>query len=419
MKKMGTWVVGWFAAPDPGAPVLSGPQLTQALSTLLVFYEYSHSNPNFASSLGVSPSSSLPVDPASYPTDMKALWTRFLSESSSPPPSSSPSPLPSASSPSTEQGGGGNNILRDFLSFCAFVLRDCSPDQSVPLQQVLCLLSLIGLSERDSVEHTLHSSNFDPFGGEVVAAAVPEFKNFGGRALVGGILSVVVDSLRIHTKREFDPMFFRRCLCVVHRVICYQHANVVRLNYKWKKLWDVLIRTLSVISALPDPSSRLILEVSLQVTTIFNLFITYGDQFANAADYDELYYEIIRNKDVVEHFCNVMSGHQQESDLGRQLTQQIENFRTILVHFSTKLDYWSSTHGHSALSPEEVMGVIRTNYASLKLNLVENLAVIFPYAENPQETAFFTKVLRQLSASGRLFVTIPSIQFEFERPKNQ
>ena len=139
-----------------------------------------------------------------------------------------------------------------------------------------------------------------------------------------------------------------------------------------------------------------------------------------------------------------MSGHQQESDLGRQLTQQIENFRTILVHFSTKLDYWSSTHGHSSLTPEEVfnfyfflsffwflvslfpfphpqpqkvMGVIRTNYASLKLNLVENLGVIFPYAENPQEIAFFTKLLRQLSATGRLFVVIPIIQFEFEKPK--
>ena len=27
---------------------------------------------------------------------------------------------------------------------------------------------------------------------------------------MGGVLNVVVDALRIHTKREFDTLFFRR-----------------------------------------------------------------------------------------------------------------------------------------------------------------------------------------------------------------
>lgn len=35
--------------------------------------------------------------------------------------------------------------------------------------------------------------------------------------------------------------------------------------------------------------------LSLQIITIFNLFITYGDAFlVSATTYDELYYEIIR-----------------------------------------------------------------------------------------------------------------------------
>jgi hypothetical protein len=40
-----------------------------------------------------------------------------------------------------------------------------------------------------------------------------------------------------------------------------------------------------------------------QVATIFNLFITYGDTFLpSPADYDELYYELIRVRKLIDAF---------------------------------------------------------------------------------------------------------------------
>ena len=61
---------------------------------------------------------------------MKDIWSRFLAPSSLSP-SPSPSPSPSSLVEGGGEGGkGGNNILRDFVSFCAFVLRDCQTDQS-------------------------------------------------------------------------------------------------------------------------------------------------------------------------------------------------------------------------------------------------------------------------------------------------
>jgi len=421
--KMGSWIAGWFTTQEVPPSVLSGKQLTMAISSLLVMYEYIHTCPKFHTHVGAGGGSLGESELSSLPPETEQLWIRYLRMNTDAPRigdgSHSPLSLSSgvANGASVRQGPLSSPLLRDFVSFCAFVLRDSSPVSSVQLQQVLGVLCLIGITDHPSIQHILHSTNFEPHGGNRVTLNVPEYKILGGKSLVSAVLDMVVGSLRIHTKRQnTDILFFRRCLCVVHRIICYQHTHVVRLSYKWRKLWDVLIRTLRSLSSV-EPRSRKVLEVCLQVTTIFNLFITYGDQFAHPSDYDELYYELIRNKETIESFCNVMDGNQKEGELGRQLTQQVENFRTILVHFSTKLDYWSSTHGHSSLTPEEVLTVIQRNYGSLKLNLLENLAVHFPYSENPQEVPFFRNLTRQLMSSERLFLTVPVVRFEFEKNK--
>jgi len=161
--------------------------------------------------------------------------------------------------------------------------------------------------------------------------------------------------------------------------------------------------------------SREVLEVCLQITTIFNLFITYGDQFANPNDYDELYYELIRNEEDVEMFCNIIDFCEAEGEVRRLLWQHVENFRSILVHFSTKLDYYASSQGHTSLTPDQVVTVIKANYGTLKLNLLENLAVLFPHRENPHELAFFKSYLRSMIVSSRYAVTLPSVRFAFEK----
>ena len=169
----------------------------------------------------------------------------------------------------------------------------------------------------------------------------------------------------------------------------------------------------------------------MQITTIFNLFITYGDQFANPSHYDELYYELIRNKEALETFCNVLNlschphihflslyptsflcltlilspqtitAAKVEGEIGRQLTQHIENFQNIIVHFSTKLDYFASSRGNTALTPKEVVQVIRSNYGSLKLNLLEYLTVHFPHTENPTEVSFLRSYMKSLVVLSR------------------
>ena len=101
----------------------------------------------------------------------------------------------------------------------------------------------------------------------------------------------------IFVRFQFPQELYLHALYVIHRLLSYQKRSRVRVPYPWKELWTSLISLLKFLTSNETALVKKmdVFTVALQVTVIFNLFITYGDTFLpSPSSYDELYYELVR-----------------------------------------------------------------------------------------------------------------------------
>merc|ERR1712037_13528 len=100
---------------------------------------------------------------------------------------------------------------------------------------------------------------------------------------------------------------------------------------------------------------------------VVNIFICCGDQiFLSTADYDKLYYELIRVTSVfdkVEQYA--ISQREKASENFRELENLVFNIRQIQSHFN-KLVTNSQT-------PQQILSLIQDNYSYLNLRLLDGL----------------------------------------------
>lgn len=50
-----------------------------------------------------------------------------------------------------------------------------------------------------------------------------------------------------HMKKKMPFDQYTKCISIIHRIICYQKRNSVRLCYNWKDLWSSLITLLKFL----------------------------------------------------------------------------------------------------------------------------------------------------------------------------
>uniref|UniRef100_A0A4W5MF50 Armadillo-like helical domain-containing protein n=1 Tax=Hucho hucho TaxID=62062 RepID=A0A4W5MF50_9TELE len=96
----------------------------------------------------------------------------------------------------------------------------------------------------------------------------------------------------------------RRCVQVIHKLICYQKKCRIRLHYTWRELWSALINLLKFLLSNETVllAKHNIFHLALLVVNLFNMFITYGDTFLPTSNsYDELYYEIVRMHQIFDN----------------------------------------------------------------------------------------------------------------------
>lgn len=137
------------------------------------------------------------------------------------------------------------------------------------------------------------------------------------------------------------------------------------------------------------------LGICMQVVTVLNLFITYGDSFLpSPSDYDDLYYEIMRVSKLLDHFYTIAEKYEHtqgiptlhapssadttleglsSGDVYGLATLSMLNIKTIITHFSGKIQQWCFAHPEVTLTPDMVLKIIKDNYDTLKLKLQENL----------------------------------------------
>lgn len=72
---------------------------------------------------------------------------------------------------------------------------------------------------------------------------------------------------------------------------------------------------------------------------------------------------------------------------------QMCNVKSIIYHFTPRIDAWSTTNHIPSLTEQQVLEIVRTNYDSLTLKLEEDLDHYERYQENPQEINFFINLV--------------------------
>lgn len=126
--------------------------------------------------------------------------------------------------------------------------------------------------------------------------------------LAAAVFDLCVEFMLSHLKKNLQADLYTMCLGVVHRLLCYQKKNQIRLRFEWKSLWTALI---TICSFVVGHEAVLIEQVDIfalssQVITNLNLFITFGDTFLpDPSSYDELYYELIRVHNTFEGLYNM------------------------------------------------------------------------------------------------------------------
>lgn len=234
-------------------------------------------------------------------------------------------------------------------------------------------------------------------------------------------------------------------LDVLHRLLCFQKKMHTRLHYPWKMLWPTLMTFLSsfcasILSTSSFPNTALqthVFPVIRKALIIYNIAITFGDHFfPSTADYDELFYEIIKCErqfraiissihDIEERSSSNSSrsnsrldhaaddptekkeAHVSEirersaspstseddgisekpstSTYSVQFSTDLYNITSILDYFTEKMGHFQVANSDTPLSGPLVIDMIKSNYENLRLKLQDDIDQFERY--NPESTS--------------------------------
>ncbi|KAK4312343.1 hypothetical protein Pmani_016210 [Petrolisthes manimaculis] len=408
---------GWFASLTSmvGSMFLSEEMATRNEhikandSFLLALYEAVHLNRNFITALTTATDPSTPPSPANT-----------LDRSATPPPPATTPDTPQTPSSTQappqvsvemEASVQPTNLLVTFLEYCSIVMQDTKTEESLNNVK-LCFIIVTCISEDQYCNLLLHDANL------VFTVPLhrlpmrhrkpPPDRTPHARPLACAVLDVMVEFMMSHMMKKLPVELFVQSVSIIHRLLCYQKRNSVRLPYNWKELWAALIALAKflVTNEAYLAKKMNIFQLAHQIMNIFNLFITYGDTFLSTpSSYDELYYEIMRMHQVFENLYSMSlryartDGDYKES--AQRLTNSLGNVRSIINHFTPKLDKWSQEHGISTLTEEQVLEVVRNNYDSLTLKLHDSLDQYEKYSERPNHSTFFANMVRSILSDTR------------------
>uniref|UniRef100_A0A8C2ZS16 Armadillo like helical domain containing 3 n=1 Tax=Cyclopterus lumpus TaxID=8103 RepID=A0A8C2ZS16_CYCLU len=304
-----------------------------------------------------------------------------------------------------------SNLLITFLKYASIVMQDTKDEHRLNSAR-LCLIILTCIAEDQYADAFLHDDNMN-FRVNLHRMPMRHRKKAVDKNIPSRPLVCASTNLLRHHSLCF---LCRRCVQIIHKLLCYQKKCRIRLHYTWRELWSALINLLKFL--LSNETTLLakhnIFQLALLVVNLFNMFITYGDTFLPTSNsYDELYYEIVRMHQVFDNlYCMVLrvsTNTGQWKEAASKVTHALVNVRAIVNHFNPKIESYAAVNHISQLSEEQVLEVVRSNYDTLTLKLQDGLDQFERYSEQPKEAAFFKELVRSISLNVRKNVSLNTL----------
>ena len=312
------------------------------------------------------------------------------------------------------------NLMGTFLTYSSLVFLQINHAYDWCERATICLTILICLTEDHYAGSILHDPNL-PFPVKLYKQpqlvskrpiSFPGNDNARNLPLAGHILDLMSEFIRGQLRKSLNHKLCLKCLGVIHRLICFQNRNCIRIDYHWSDLWLALFTLMRFLIGHEHllVSRMDIMLIVDRILVIFNMFITYGDTFLSSPNiYDELYYEIIREKDAFEKIDELLKKRCQEfANNVPRVTESLHNLISIVRYFVPKIDRFSLENEMSSLTSENVMSVIKTNYESLTLKLQENLHNYERFDEK-DEKSYFTHLVRSIATDFQLRISVQNI----------
>ncbi|KAI8826216.1 uncharacterized protein EV422DRAFT_564027 [Fimicolochytrium jonesii] len=354
----------------------------------------------------------------------------------------------------------GDSALVDILSFTSYLFQN-SRDGRTMLYTRLCLMSLIRLVENPVLCRIVCDINMAVVI-RLCRQRVPHLPPASdtARPVSLAILDVAITFLNHNLTKNLDVTAYTHCITVIHRLLTFiiSSARVSQIDrpksskltgvvaYHWAQVWHAILNVVRFVVQFREAfmmKDDLVAELWSQIVSVFNLFITYGDNFLPDSDgLDVLYYEIIRNAQELTALDGSVQRRRSSTNLSptpfsptstrfqtppylqrtsshtsqHRTSSDYANIATIISHFMPKIEERASNSGgisaffgasssdtdvadpsspttttptaSAALTPKVVISIIRRQHDTLELKdmrdtLLPAGANVAATAENP------------------------------------
>uniref|UniRef100_A0A915L191 Armadillo-like helical domain-containing protein n=1 Tax=Romanomermis culicivorax TaxID=13658 RepID=A0A915L191_ROMCU len=249
------------------------------------------------------------------------------------------------------------NLLVAFLTYSSIIFSDLKTEKSRNAAK-LCSIILTCITEPTRYRQR----------------KLVEDRFLTSKRLICTILDICVEFIVSHMMKNLPCDLYLQIFGIIQRILCYEKKMRVRLEYDWRNLWDDTF--------LPNPTT-----------------------------YDLLYYELIRNGETFNNTHSMLLRYtatdNMHKDIALKLCNYLINIRGIVNHFHAKIVENLNT---TAVTEDDILKIVRSNYDTLILKLQENLDFYEPYNEKPHETSYFSEMVKNIIAD----VKSKKSDFEFD-----
>ncbi|XP_055355333.1 armadillo-like helical domain-containing protein 3 [Paramacrobiotus metropolitanus] len=298
-----------------------------------------------------------------------------------------------------------SNLFVEFLQYSSIVLQHIRQDKPF-LHAKMSLVILCTITEDHYTTQFMHDFNIN-YRVQFFRAAsryhpCQILKSSKPEPLACAVLNLLSEFIMTHMMLNFPHDLYFRCLLIVYRLMDYQKRTRFRLPYQWRTLWGSLLSLLKFLEAneshLMEQMSNFFL-LCTQVVNILNIFLIGGDAIlSQVGSYDDLCYEIVRNSSMVNNafamglrYSAVQSASTQAA--ARKYLSAMTNLRSVINHFTPKIEAFSAEYQKVTMEREEILGVIKKNYDSLSLRLVDMTECFEKHANGTGDKEFIEKYI--------------------------